>query len=143
MSNSLKKIEDVIKEHPLILFDGVCNLCDNSVQLVIKRDSKNIFKLSTLQSDTVQKFLKHKNAKLANIDSILLVTPTKIYTKSSAALTIAKHLKGWYPLLYLFYIVPKPIRDIVYDFIAKNRYKWYGQKESCMMPSPELKNKFL
>lgn len=143
MINGLKNIEDIFKNNPIILFDGVCNLCDNSVQFVIKKDTKNVFKFAALQSDIIQKYLIKVKPELLNIDSILLLTNKKIYTKSSAALTIAKHLGGFYPLLYIFYFIPKPIRDIVYDYIAKNRYMWYGKKDNCMIPSPAFKNKFL
>ncbi len=143
MSNSLKSIEEIIKKNPIILFDGICNLCDNSVLFIIKKDDQNVFKFATLQNSAAQAYLKNKKPALNNIDSILLVTSHKIYTKSSAALMIAKKLKGLYPLLFIFYIIPKPIRDLVYNIIAKNRYKWYGKKESCMIPTPELKNKFL
>ncbi|MGY5351387.1 thiol-disulfide oxidoreductase DCC family protein [Wenyingzhuangia sp. IMCC45533] len=139
----MKKIEDVVEKNPVVLFDGVCNLCSDSVQLIIKNDQRNLFKFSTLQSPLAQFYLKKQVPNLSKIDSIILVTSNKIYTKSSAALIIAKHLKGGYPLLYIFYIIPKPIRDFVYDFIAKNRYKWFGKKEHCMIPTKELKNKFL
>lgn len=143
MSNDSKTLEFIIKKHPILLFDGVCNLCNHSVQLVIKNDTKNIFKFAPLQNPKVICFLEEQNQDLNNLNTIVLITSKKIYTKSSAALTVAKHLKGLYPLLYVFYIIPKPIRDIFYDFIAKNRYKWYGKKDHCMIPSPELKNKFL
>ena len=143
MSNGLKKIEDVIKKHPILLFDGICNLCNNSVQLVIKNDARNIFRFAPLQNAEVIKFLNKHTTNFNGIDSIILITPKKIYTKSSAALRVAKQLKGFYPLLYIFYIIPKPMRDLVYDFIAKNRYKWFGKQTSCMIPAPELKNKFL
>jgi len=143
MSNSFKKIEDIIKHNPLVLFDGVCNLCNSSVQLIIKNDVKNTFMFSTLQNSLTINYLASKDSKHNEIDSIILITPSKIYTKSSAVLTISKHLKGLYPLLYVFYIIPKPIRDFIYDFIAKNRYKWLGKKDHCMIPSENLKNKFL
>lgn len=137
------KIKDVIRKHPLILFDGVCNLCNSSVQLVIKNDTQNLFVFAPLQNEIVVDFLKDQKGDFSKLNTILLVTEHKIYTKSSAALKVAKNLKGWYPILYLFYIIPKPIRDLVYNFIAKNRYKWFGKEESCMIPTPELKNKFL
>lgn len=143
MSNSLKTIEEITKKHPVLLFDGVCNLCNDSVQLVINNDTKNIFLFAPLQKPEVIAYLEKQSIDFNNIDSIILITSKKIYTKSSAALTVAKHLKGLYPLLYIFYIIPKPIRDLVYDFIAKNRYKWYGKKDNCMIPTPALKNKFL
>lgn len=137
------EIKDIICKHPLILFDGVCNLCNSSVQLVIKNDAHNLFVFAPLQKEAVVAFLKNQQGDFSQLDTILLVTEHKIYTKSSAALTIAKNLKGLFPLLYLFYIIPKPIRDFVYDIIAKNRYRWFGKEESCMIPTPELKSKFL
>lgn len=143
MSNSSKNIEDIIQKHPLIVFDGVCNLCNSSVQFVIKNDPKNLFVFTALQTAQVETYLSAKKPRLLDIDSILLITPQKIYTKSSAALTIAKDLEGVYPLLYILYFIPKPIRDVVYDFIAKRRYKWYGKKDSCMIPTQSLKNKFI
>lgn len=143
MSNSFNSIEDIVKKNPIILFDGVCNLCNSSVQFVIEKDVKNLFLFAQLQDTRITSFLNNKNRSFNNIDSIILVTSKKIYTKSSAALTIAKNLKSWSSLLYAFYIIPKPIRDIVYDYIAQNRYKWYGKKNHCMIPTPELKNKFI
>lgn len=143
MSNDFKNIEEIVKKQPLILFDGVCNLCNHSVQFVIKKDSNNQFLFAPLQAEKIVTYLQKFPENFDNIDSILLVTEKKIYTKSSAALKIAKELKGIYPLLYVFYIIPKPVRDIVYDFIAKNRYKWFGKQESCMMPTPGVKEKFL
>ena len=123
----------------IILFDGVCNLCNGAVNFVIKRDKKNVFKFATLQSDHAEEF----GFDLTKMDSIILIDGDKNYSKSSAALHIARHLSGAYPLLYAFMILPKFIRDWVYDYIAKNRYKWFGKKESCMIPTPELQDKFL
>ncbi|MDO3694632.1 DCC1-like thiol-disulfide oxidoreductase family protein [Wenyingzhuangia sp. chi5] len=143
MSNGLKNIEDIVKKQPILLFDGVCNLCNHSVQLVIKNDVKNRFLFAPLQNPDIIHYLEKNPNNFKGIDSIILLTPKKIYTKSSAALRVAKQLRGLYPLLYIFYIIPKPMRDLVYDFIAKNRYKWFGKQTSCMIPTPELKNKFL
>ena len=123
----------------IILFDGVCNLCNGAVNFVIKRDKKNIFKFATLQSEHAQEF----GFDPKNMDSIILIDGDKNYSKSTAALHIAKNLSGGYPLLYSFMFLPKFIRDWVYDYIAKNRYKWFGKKESCMIPTPELQDKFL
>lgn len=143
MDKNLNTIKEIVKKHPIVFFDGICNLCNTSIQLIIKNDRKNKFLFAQLQSDKVKEFLRQQEEDFSNTDSILLVTPKKIYTKSSAALKIAKDLKGFYPLLYIFYIIPKPIRDVVYDLIAKNRYKWFGKEESCMIPTAALKNKFL
>lgn len=128
----------------LILFDGVCNLCNNSVQYVIKHDKKNQFLFTALQSDSGKKIVNHYNIDISKIDSIFLYTPNKgILYKSTAALKIASRLTFPTNLMVVFLIVPVFIRNWVYDFIAKNRYKWFGKEESCMIPTEELKGKFL
>lgn len=132
------------KHKKLILFDGVCNLCNSSVQYVIKHDKKNTFMFAPLQGKTGQDIISKYNIDTAKTDSILLYSEDKgLKVKSTAALYIAKDLGFPSALLALFLIVPAFIRNWVYDFIAKNRYKWYGKKEACMIPTPELKSKFL
>ncbi|WP_316738108.1 thiol-disulfide oxidoreductase DCC family protein [Pedobacter aquatilis] len=126
----------------VIFFDGVCNLCNASVQFVIEHDKENYFKYSALQGNFAKEILPKFNINPSHLNSILLVENGKLYTKSSAALRVAKKLNGFLPLLYVFIIVPKFIRDWVYDIIAKNRYKWWGKQESCWVPTPELKSKF-
>jgi predicted DCC family thiol-disulfide oxidoreductase YuxK len=130
-------------KHKIILFDGVCNLCNDSVKVVIKHDKKDIFRFSAIQSAVGVQMASEYGIDISKTDSILLIDKDKIYAKSTAALKIARHLSGGYPLLYGFMIVPNFIRNWVYDIIAKNRYKWFGRKDSCMIPTPELKNKFL
>jgi len=128
----------------LILFDGVCNLCNASVQYVIKQDKNNLFMFTALQSNVGQNIIEHYNIDTSKIDSILLYTPKKgIHYKSTAALKVASQLGFPINLMIVFLIVPNFIRNWVYDYIAKNRYKWYGKKEACMIPTPELKSKFL
>ena len=128
----------------LILFDGVCNLCNASVQYVIKHDKKDLFLFSALQSDTGKQIIEAYNIDTSKTDSILLYTPKKgIDYKSTATLKIAGYLGFPRNIMIAFLVVPAFIRNWVYDYIAKNRYKWYGKKESCMIPTPELKNKFL
>ncbi|WP_034258196.1 thiol-disulfide oxidoreductase DCC family protein [Altibacter lentus] len=129
--------------HKIILFDGVCNLCNSSVVFIIKRDKKDVFRFAALQSNVGMVLVNEHDIDTSKTDSIILIDGNKSYEKSSAALRIAKELSGAYPLLYGFMIVPKFIRNRVYDYIAKNRYRWYGKKESCMIPTPELKSKFL
>ena len=128
----------------IILFDGVCNLCNNTVQFVIKNDKEDIFRFTPLQSDTGKKLLTERNIDTEDIDSIILIEPNvAYYTKSTAALEIGKYLKGLSTISSILLWLPESLRDIVYDFVAKNRYKWYGKKESCMIPTEELKNKFI
>lgn len=132
-----------VKQKKIILFDGVCNLCNGSVVFIIKRDNKDVFCFAAIQSDEGQKLIKELNIDTSKTDSIILIEEKKYSVKSTAALKIAKHLKGGYSLLYSFMILPTFFRNWVYDIIAKNRYKWFGKKESCMIPTPELKEKFL
>lgn len=131
------------QKNPLILFDDVCNLCNSSVQYVIKHDPHRLFRFTSLQSALAQKILSDYDLPLNEYDSFILFNDNKIYTRSTAALLVAKKLKGFIKSLYIFIIVPKFIRDAVYNIIAKNRYKWFGKKQVCWLPSPELKSLFL
>lgn len=126
----------------IILFDGVCNLCNYSVQFVIKNDQKNNFKFASLQSKFGQKFLQENNFDTSNFDSILLIQDNQIYQKSDAALRIAKGLNFPINSLSIFLIIPKPIRNYCYDIIAKNRYNWFGKQDNCWIPTKELKERF-
>ncbi|RSD28728.1 thiol-disulfide oxidoreductase DCC family protein [Mesobacillus subterraneus] len=128
--------------HPVILFDGVCNFCDASVQFILERDPKETFHFASLQSEAGQELLRKYNVS-DDVDSMILIENDKVYYKSSAALRISRHLKGAWKLLYALMIVPAPIRNIAYDILAKNRYKWFGQKESCMLPPPNVRKRFL
>jgi predicted DCC family thiol-disulfide oxidoreductase YuxK len=129
--------------HPVILFDGVCNLCNASVQFVIKHDKKRLFRFASLQLPFGAAILKEHNLPADTFNSFILLSDNKIYARSTAALLVAKKLNGIVKLLYAFIIVPKFIRDVVYNIIAKNRYKWFGKQESCWVPTPELKELFL
>lgn len=132
-----------MNDKSVILFDGVCNLCNSSVNLIIKHDPKNKFMFGAIQSDAGQNLIKKYNIDPKKTDSIILIKNNKAYVKSTAALKIAKQMSGAYPLLYIFMVLPLFIRNWVYDFIAKNRYQWYGKKDHCMIPTKELKQKFL
>ena len=128
----------------IILFDGLCNLCDAAVQFVIKHDKKDVFRFVPLQSELGQQILKHIGINPSNIDSIILYQPgIAYYYKSSADLEIARSLGGFFHFGTIFKIIPTGIRNQLYDYIAKNRYKWYGKKETCLVPSTENKSKFL
>jgi predicted DCC family thiol-disulfide oxidoreductase YuxK len=124
----------------LVLFDGVCNLCNTSVQKVIRNDRKKLFHFASLQSSAGKKILADYNV---ISDSILYLRKGKIFQKSGAALRIALRLRFPYPLLGIFLVIPWFLRDPVYDLIARKRYKWFGRKDQCMIPEPELKDRFL
>lgn len=127
----------------IIVFDGVCNLCNSSVQLILKHDIKHHFVFAALQSDVARDILLHYPEKITKKDSILLIQDNKIYSESTAALLIAKEFNGLWKLLQVFWVVPKFIRDLIYRFIAKNRYLWFGKKEVCMVPTKENLSRFL
>ncbi|GGG94125.1 thiol-disulfide oxidoreductase [Polaribacter pacificus] len=128
----------------LILFDGVCNLCNSSVQYVLGKDTKQRFLFTSLQGETGQAILAHFKVDVAKMDSIILYTSDKkIFYKSTAALKIASRLGFPTNLLTPFLILPAGLRNIVYDYIARNRYAWYGKKEACYIPTPQLKARFL
>ncbi|AWH75380.1 thiol-disulfide oxidoreductase [Dokdonia sp. Dokd-P16] len=127
----------------IILFDGVCNLCNGAITFIIQRDKNDVFRYAPLQSEVGKELAVKHHIDLNKVDSIILVTEDKAFAKSTAALRIAKQLSGGWPLLAVFLILPRFLRDAVYDFIARNRYKWFGKKDACMIPTPELKSKFL
>lgn len=129
--------------HPVIFFDGVCNLCNASIQFIIRRDPNSKFRFAALQSKYAENKLDHDLTIAKNLQTLVLVDGDRVMTKSTAALNIAKNLSGVWPLLYAFIILPPFIRHFFYDLIAKNRYKLFGKKEECMIPTPELKALFL
>jgi len=137
-------MQNLPKNKKIILFDGVCNLCNSAVQFIIKHDKKDVFRFVALQSDLGMEICIYIGIDQKATDSIILYEPGKAYyLKSDAALKIATEFNSFYIFLSIFKIFPKGIRDSIYDYIAKNRYKWYGKKEHCIIPSPELKAKFL
>ncbi|MFQ3174621.1 MAG: putative DCC family thiol-disulfide oxidoreductase YuxK, partial [Flavobacterium sp.] len=124
------------KNKKVILFDGVCNLCNTAVQFIIKHDKKDLFRFVALQSELGQSIVKHIGVDTKNMDSIILYEPgVAYYVKSVAALEIAKRLRGVIALISIFKILPTGLKDSVYDYIAKNRYKWFGKREHCMIPT--------
>lgn len=131
------------KNKSIILFDGVCNLCNSSVNFIIKHDKKEQYLFASLQSDAAKEILLQFDIKKIPFDSILLIYEDKIYEKSTAAILISKHLTNGYQLLYGLIIVPKFIRDSFYSLVAKNRYNWFGKRQTCMIPSNEIIKRFL
>lgn len=136
-------MSDLNENFSIILFDGVCNFCNSSVNKIIRHDKKNRFKFTALQSETGKKLLAKHSIDSTKTDSIILIENDSAFIKSTAILKISKHLSGIYPFAYGFIIIPTFIRNFVYDFIARNRYKWWGKKDSCMIPTQEVKAKFL
>jgi predicted DCC family thiol-disulfide oxidoreductase YuxK len=130
-------------KHGIVLFDGVCNLCNGSVQFIIKHDKKGYFRFAALQSDTGQKLLQQAGLPKDYLATFVYIENGKYSTQSTAALKVAKHLSGLWPLLYGLIIIPAPIRNFFYKLVANNRYRWFGKQESCMIPTPELREKFI
>lgn len=137
-------MENLPKDKKIILFDGVCNLCDNTVQYIIKHDKKDLFRFVAIQSELGQQIIQHLGIDVSKTDSIILYEPGwAYYYKAEAAMKIAGSLSGPASTLSVFSFLPKGLSNSVYDFIARNRYKWYGKKDACMIPTPEIKAKFL
>lgn len=130
-------------EHPILLFDGLCNLCNGSVQFILKRDPNGIFRFASLQSEEAEALLEQYEDKPESLDSVVLLEGEELYARSDAALRVARRLTGLWPLLYAFILIPRPIRDSIYNWIARNRYRWFGKQDQCMMPRPEWKHRFL
>ena len=131
------------KGEKIILFDGICNLCNRAVKFIRKHDPKQQYRFGSLQGKAGQDYLKRFGVKGFPLKSILLVEDDKLYTASSAVLRICKYLCGGLQAIYIFIIIPKIIRDPIYFFIANRRYKWFGKKDSCWVPGPEDVNLFL
>jgi predicted DCC family thiol-disulfide oxidoreductase YuxK len=130
-------------QNPIILFDGVCNLCNGSVQFVLLRDKVGYFKFASLQSEAGQALLEKYKLPKDDYNSFILVEGDRVFSKSTAALRVARKLQGPWKMLYVFNIIPAFIRDMVYSLIAKNRYRIFGKRETCMLPRPEWKGRFL
>lgn len=128
----------------ILLFDGVCNLCNGAIQFIIRRDRHGKFRFASLQSEAGKALAEERGIDLEQTDSMILIEPgVAYYTRSDAALKIGKSFGGGWALLGIFEWIPRPIRDGIYNLVAKNRYKWFGKREECMIPTPELKSRFL
>lgn len=133
----------LINGGPILLFDGVCNLCNAAVQFILKRDRKGVFRFASLQSPVGQALLRHAGLPTGEISTVVLFENSQPYLRSEAGLRIARRLPGLWPLLYGLIVIPRPLRNRVYDWIARNRYRWFGKQESCLMPAPEWKARFI
>ncbi len=136
-------LEAVLETHALVLFDGVCNLCNSSVNFIIDRDPNAYFKFAALQDEAVKPLLTRYELSLDYIDSVVLIEDGVCYRESTASLRVARRLTGGWPLFYVFMIVPRPLRDVAYGWIARNRYRWFGKRDACRIPTPELRARFL
>ena len=132
-----------MEENRVILFDGICNFCNYWVNFAIKRDKDKKLRFSPIQGETAKQLFPQYNLHPTDLSSVIFIDNGTVYTQSSAALRIAKHLDGGWKLFYGFLIIPKFIRDFFYNIFARNRYKWFGKKESCVVPTPELRERFL
>ncbi|WP_143310827.1 thiol-disulfide oxidoreductase DCC family protein [Chitinophaga vietnamensis] len=130
-------------QHAIILFDGVCNFCNSSVNFVIRHDRRSYFRFAPLQSDIASALSVQYHFPLETMASFVLVENAQAYTKSTAALKVCRHLPFPWRLAYVFMAIPRPLRDGLYSWIARNRYRWFGRQEACMMPTPDVRSRFL
>ena len=140
----------MIENHSIILFDGICNFCNSTVNFILKRDKTNLFKFSPLQSESGQRFLTETGLKeyfsaknKINSETIILIEGQKFYSQSTAVLRILKKLGGGWKIFYIFIIIPPPLRNFFYNLISKNRYKWFGKRDKCMVPTENERCKFI
>ena len=132
-----------MQENQVILFDGVCNFCNYLVNFAIKKDKKKILRFAPLQGETAKRLITDYKINHTTLSSVIFIDNGKAYTQSSAALRICKHLDSGWKLFYGLIVIPKFIRDAIYNIIARNRYKWFGKKDTCMIPTPWIKDRFL
>lgn len=130
-------------DETIVLFDGVCNLCNGFVRFIIPRDRKGRIRFASLQSETGQRLLREWGLPTDDVGSVIVIDNGELYTKSTAALKIARKLGGFWSSLYALILIPRFLRDPLYDWIARNRYKWFGKTEACLFPAAELKQRFL
>jgi predicted DCC family thiol-disulfide oxidoreductase YuxK len=128
---------------PILLFDGVCNFCAWSVRFVIDRDPQQVFRFASLQSDSGRRLLSEHGLDADAIDSVILIEDGRAWRESDAALRVCRHLRAPWSWLWLLRVLPRFLRDAIYRFIARNRYRWFGKMESCMIPTPEIRARFL
>jgi predicted DCC family thiol-disulfide oxidoreductase YuxK len=135
---SFRGVEMSAEPH-VVLFDGVCNLCNGAVRFILARDPGERFQFASLQSEAARRLLRDDG----RVETIVLLEAGKRYTRSTAALRIARGLRFPWPLLYAFVAVPRPLRDLVYDWVARHRYAWFGKRDTCLVPTPEVRRRFL
>jgi predicted DCC family thiol-disulfide oxidoreductase YuxK len=132
-----------IRTHPILLFDGVCNLCNSTVDFIVRRDKRGLFRFASLQSEAAARLMKERGLDSGSLDTVVLLEGEKVYLRSSASLRIAGLLGGTLALAGIFWLVPRPLRDAVYRWIAANRYRWFGRRANCRVPSAQERERFL
>lgn len=132
-----------MSEHAILLFDGVCNVCNDSVQFIIERDRAGYFQFAPLQSDFARELLARFGLPVDAMDTMVLVEGDRVWTHSDAAVEMVRRLPGAWPLLAGFGLLPRALRDRAYAWLVRNRYRWFGKRDTCMVPTPELKARFL
>jgi predicted DCC family thiol-disulfide oxidoreductase YuxK len=132
-----------VNENPVILFDGVCNFCNGAINFVLKQDKKSVFRFAPLQSEAGRRLLQQYNLPTEEFESFVLIDQGKVYKKSNAALRVMNKLPWYWKESQIFRLIPTIFRDAIYDFIARNRYKWFGKKDQCMVPTAEMRSRFL
>lgn len=131
------------EHHVIVLIDGVCHMCQGLTKFIIKRDPKGVFRFASLQSEIGQEMLRRGGLPENLMETVVVVEKGSYYTQSAAALKIARRLPFPWPLLYGFIIVPRGLRNVIYNWVAKNRYRWFGKDDECMIPTPEIRRRFL
>ncbi len=129
--------------YPVVLFDGVCNLCNGIVKFSLKRDRRGVLRFASLQSDAGKEILREHGIDENQMDTFVFVENGQAFTRSTAGLKLFRSFGFPWALLYVFIIIPSPVRNAIYNFIARNRYRWFGKEDSCMLPSPEVRARFL
>jgi predicted DCC family thiol-disulfide oxidoreductase YuxK len=132
-----------LASHPILLFDGVCNLCNGFVKFIIQRDPEGIFHFASLQSEAGQALLAEYSLPSESMDTTVLIENGKAYTHADVALLIAPRLSLWWSWVRILWLVPRPVRNVVYNWVAQNRYRWFGKQEACLLPRPEWKARFV
>lgn len=133
----------------VILFDGVCNLCNASVQFILRRDTRRLFQFASMQSEAGQRLLQQVGLSSTDMDTFVVVeqaedgSSSRIYTRSEAAIQVVSKLRQPWPLVRLVWWVPRPIRDGLYSWVSRNRYRWFGKRQTCMVPTPDIRERFL
>lgn len=133
----------VVSEGPVLFFDGVCNLCNGAIQLVIDHDTHGTIRFASLQSDAGQAVLDRLDLSSEDLETVILLEGNRAYTRSAAAIRVCELLGGVYRVAGLGWLLPRAVRDRLYTFVADHRYEWFGQKDQCMMPTPELRERFV